>query len=102
MPGPIDNFVMWLLGGAASALATVGLPVGKVVKDNRQRSRRNQRLLEGDPQDPNSEGVLQIAYDTRGRVASLDEKVDDVRREIRREHETVMDRLDRMDPDEEG
>lgn len=90
MAGPLTEFWMWLLGGAASALATLGLPIGKVVKANHKRSLQNQKQLQGDPDDPNAEGILQIVYETRSDLREF-------RREMRREHREMMDRLEDME-----
>lgn len=84
----LGEWLMWV-GGALAAVLTTG---GTVVKRNRDRSRKNERQLEGDPNDPNVEGVLEIAYDTR-------ERLEDFRSETRREHKQVMDRLEELDDD---
>lgn len=88
----LAEWVMWALGGLA-ALLTVPLAV---IKRNRDRSVNNKRQLEGDPNDPNAEGVLEIAHQTREHVEFLDEKMDDFRRETHREHQAVMDRLESL------
>lgn len=92
-PNPLTVASDWLMWGAGALAALLAVPLG-VVKRNRDRSKKNQRQLQGDPNDPNTEGVLQIAADTRERIAVVEEKVDDYRREMRHEHEAVMDRLD--------
>lgn len=96
MAGPLGDFAMWLLGGAASVLTAIGVPVGKVIKDNRRRSLSNQRQLEGDPENPNAEGVLEIAHETRRRVEAVETNLEEFRRDDERKHEEVMDRLERL------
>ena len=93
----LSDWLMWALGGLAAVLT----PLGGFVKKNRDRSMQNQRQLQGDPSDPNAEGVLQIARDTQVRVGKLEEKLDRARRERKDEHEAVMDRINEIDPDNE-
>lgn len=52
-----------------------------------ERSKQNQRQLQGDPDDPNTEGALQMIKETRERVEHLDEKMDE-------QHSEVLDRVD--------
>lgn len=86
------------LGTAAdwvvAALAGL-LPIAGVIGTNHRRSRRNKRHLEG-TDDPNTEGVLEIAHDTREQVSHVEAKVDEYRKETREEHREVMERLERV------
>lgn len=94
----LSDWLLWLLGGVAALLS----PALGVVKRNRDRTLQNKRQLQGDPDDPNADGVLQIANDTRARVDEVDRKLDDFRRETKREHERVMARLERLADDADG
>lgn len=79
----VSEWVMWAVGGIVAVVA----PVGGVVKRNRDRSIENKRQLQGDPNDPNTEGVLAIAFETR-------EELHEFRREARRSHEELMEKVD--------
>jgi hypothetical protein len=52
-----------------------------------KRSRKNKRQLQGDPDDPNHEGALEMLRDTRDKVDHLDAKVES-------QHEEVIHRVD--------
>lgn len=97
MPDPLATFSDWLMWAVGGLLTFVGLPTGKVITDNRARSKANKRTLEGDPNDPNNEGINEIVADTRQRVGVLEEKLDTARRERKHEHEAVMGRIDDLD-----
>lgn len=81
----LESLWQWFLGG----LSTIVVGVGGVVKKNRDRSLQNRRQLQGDPDDPNAEGVLDIAHETR-------EKVDNMEARMEREHREVMSKLDEI------
>lgn len=84
----------------APVVAAILVPFAAVVKRIRDRSIRNQRQLQGDPDNPNAEGVLQISHDNRERLARLEQKMDSFRTEMQREHEAVMERLNELDDDD--
>jgi hypothetical protein len=54
-----------------------------IVKRTRDRSLQNKRQLQGDPDDPNAEGVLEIAKETREDVEELRDMVQEVHRDVR-------------------
>lgn len=89
----VGDWIMWAIG---ALLTFIGVPVGGVIKRNRDRTLQNKRQLQGDPDDPNSEGVLEIANDTREKVDSLERKVAENRREMREEHQAVMAQLEEI------
>lgn len=70
----LTELYTWAAGGLATMLAGVG----GIVKQNRERSKRNARQLRGDPDDPNAEGVLEIAHDTQTRLQRIEDKLDDI------------------------
>lgn len=87
------------LGAAVTVFAGVIATIGGVVGTNHKRSKSNKRKLDGDPDDPNQEGVLEIAHETREHVEELDVRIQQMRRETRHEHEEVMDRLETIQGD---
>lgn len=80
------------LGG--TMLTILAIPA-KFVRGNHQRSKQNKRQLQGDPDDPNAEGVLQIANETREQVEHLDEKMD-------QQHEAVLERVEDLAEERRG
>jgi len=84
----LEPLWQWTLGGVGTVLSGVG----GLVYRNRRRSIKNRRQLEGDPEDPNTEGVLEIAHDTRDKVETLEEHMN-------REHREVMEKLESMGDD---
>lgn len=84
----------WALevGGLTASLL---LGVGGVVGNNHKRSKKNERYLEGSD-DPNNEGVLEIANDTRDRVSDVEDNLTEFRRETQLEHRQVMNRLEEL------
>lgn len=81
----------WLLALAGTA-ATIATFAGGVVWSNLRRSTKNERRLEGDDDDPNYEGVLEVAHETRA-------ELEEFRRETRRDHREVMARIEELDDD---
>jgi hypothetical protein len=75
------------LSALALALTTGIVGAGKRTRD---RSLQNKRQLQGDPDDPNAEGVLEIAKRTEDRVEALDDDVDDLKRMVTDVHEDVI------------
>lgn len=84
----LDAIWQWAVGGLSGAVAAVG----GVVYSNRERSKQNKRQLQGDPDDPNAEGVLEIAHETRDKVDRLEER-------MQAEHREVMSKLDDISND---
>lgn len=92
----IAAYLSELFAAGASALAGLG----GAVFGNHRRSKKNERQLEGDPGDPNTEGVLTIAKETREKVDRIDRQFDEFREETRRDHGEVMDRIEDLADDE--
>lgn len=86
-----DVLTEWALalGGVlgSSVLAFLGY-----VRRVDRRSKKNERRLEGDPEDPNNEGALNIVAETR-------RELQEFREETRRDHREVMERIEEMDGD---
>lgn len=97
--GPIE--LVHAVAALLAAMIPVGLLGGKTVKDNRDRSRRNNRMLTGDSADPNVEGVLQIAHDTYQKVEELDESVEEVRFEAKENRQIILQKLEEMNGEHE-
>ena len=90
----------WLLYVAgAIGLFFSGL-IGAVTQ-NTKRSKQNQRQLQGDPNDPNSEGVLQIANETQYDLNEFYTEFEEFRRETKRDHERVIRKLEEMNGEHE-
>lgn len=83
-----SDLVLWgagllgITGGGGGAIA--------YIKRIDSRSKRNKRKLDGDPNDPNHEGVLQIAYDARETVHRVEEDVERLERKMDSQHEQVI------------
>lgn len=75
-----------------SLAGTVVLAAGGFVGRNHKRSKKNERRLEGDPDDPNHEGLLEIADDTRNKVDQLEDKMDE-------QHERLVRRVEELADD---
>lgn len=85
-----SDWILWALGGLATAFS---VPLA-VVKRNRDRSRKNERQLEGDDNDPNHEGVLEIVHETRAEVHEVNEQTQANRRMIRSGFREVCSAID--------
>lgn len=81
----LGEWLMWAAGGVAAVLA----PILGVVKRNRARSLENTRRLEGDPEDDNYPGLMEIAYNNN-------QKLDNLEARMEREHREVMSKLETM------
>lgn len=80
--GALGSLAEWVL----AAVATLGGLAG-VVKRNRDRSITNKRQLRGDPDDPNTDGVLQIAHENGQKLDALEAKMEG-------QHDELMERMD--------
>ena len=78
-----SDWILAFLGAVGSGV----LALGGYTRSIDSRSRKNERRLEGDPDDPNHEGALNILADTR-------EELQEFREETREDHREVMDRID--------
>lgn len=83
----------------ALGLAVSGL-VGAVTR-NTKRSKQNQRQLQGDPNDPNTEGVLQISNETRTDLNEFYTEFEKFRQETKRDHDRVIRKLEEMNGEHE-
>lgn len=93
----ISDWALYVLG--AIGLFMSGL-IGAVTQ-NTKRSKRNERQLQGDPKDPNAEGVLQIANETRTDLNEFYTEFHDFRRETKRDHQRVIQKLEEMNGEHE-
>lgn len=57
-------------------------------------------MLIGDPEDPNVDGVLQLAKDIDVKVDDLDDNVREVRQEARQNREIILRKLEDMNGDD--
>lgn len=82
--GPVME---WIVGASGALLTLFAIPT-KVVKDNHKRSTKNKRQLQGDDDDPNDEGVLQISKRNGEKIDKLEERMQEQHAEVL---ETVED-----------
>ena len=83
----------WIL--AALGVAGTGLTIlGGLVKGNYSRSTKNERRLEGDPDDPNYDGVMEIAKRNGELSEENGEKIDQLEEHMNEQHEELVDRID--------
>lgn len=105
----LSDWLMWLLGGIGSALTLLGGPLLAThnrSKDNRDRlddiepvaedaeelARANRRILAGEDDDPNHDGILEIVSDNNEQIRQLEERMEE-------QHEKVLDRLEEATDD---
>jgi hypothetical protein len=81
----------WLLA-ALGALASLIFPLGGVIKNNHSRSKRNERQLQGDPNDPHNNGVLDISKQNAEKLDEQGEKIDELDSKVER----VLDRVESL------
>lgn len=90
----LNDWLLYILGllGLGGGGGVIGYVrrVDEKADSALDRSQRNHRQLTGDPDDPNAEGVLQIVHETRSDLHEF-------RRETRREHREVMNRIDDLE-----
>jgi TolA-binding protein len=84
----------WIVA-ALALLSAAGVPVG-VITGNRKRSKKNQRQLQGDPDNPNHEGVLDISKENAEKLDEQGEKIDELDSKVER----VLDRVEELAGDE--
>jgi len=65
-------------GGAAGYLRSVK----KNTENIREIAEENQRRLEGDPENPNDEGLMDIAYDTRTELHEFRDEAQENHRQV--------------------
>lgn len=84
---------------AYHALVAIGLAVSGLVgavTRNTKRSKQNARQLQGDPKDPNTDGVLQIAAETREDLNEFYNEFEDFTQETKQDHQRVIRKLEEM------
>jgi gas vesicle protein len=106
----LTDWLMWLLGGLGSALTLLGGPLLAThnrSKDNADRlddieplaeeanelARANRRILAGEDDDPNHDGILEIVSDNNEQIRNLEER-------MQQQHEKVLERLEDATDDE--
>lgn len=86
-----------LAGIGGGGILGVGAKVNRRTKDNEDRSKRNKRILEGDPDNPQHDGLLSTTQETRQRVEDVEHKIDELGRKMDEQHSDLLDRLDERD-----
>lgn len=81
----------WLLAIGTGVVGLGSLAAGVMI-GNLRRSKRNERRLEGDPDDPNNEGLMDVAHETR-------EELEEFRREAKKDHEEVREMIEDLADD---
>lgn len=90
-----------LLGIGGGGILGVGAKVNQRTKDNEERSKRNARWITGDDEDPNHEGLLSMAQETRQRVIDTEHKIDQLDRKMDEQHADLMERFEELAEDVE-
>lgn len=85
--GLLNDWLLWIAGLLMSGAAALGVPFIATYK----RSKRNERRLIGDDEDPNTEGVLGIVADNNERIDGLERKMESHHREIMEKLEDAQD-----------
>lgn len=69
------DWALAILGGIGTVMSAIGTAIFK----NHKRSKENKRRLEGDADNPNHEGVLEIAADNNEKLDHLESQQEDVK-----------------------
>lgn len=84
-----------LLGiGGGGGILGVGAKVNQRTKENAERSKQNKQWITGDDEDPENDGLLTMASETRQRVGDVEHKIDRLDRRMQEQHEELMDRFE--------
>lgn len=81
--GLLNDWLLWIAGLLATGLGSLGVPFVATYK----RSKRNERRLVGDEDDPHNDGVLEI-------VADNNEKIEELERKMESQHRKVIQKLE--------
>lgn len=88
--GLIQALSDWLLAGVGGFVAVIGgyaRQIDSKADTALDTAERNRRRLEGDPENPSDEGLMDLAFQTR-------EKLDRMEIRMEREHREVMSKLE--------
>lgn len=76
--GLLNDWLLWLAGLIAAGLGSLGVPFVATYK----RSKKNERRLIGDEDDPHNDGVLEIVADNNGKIEELERKMESQHRKV--------------------
>ena len=96
---PIQAFSDYILtgvGGAITLVAGYARRVDSTATTAKDTAERVERRQIGDPDDPNAEGVLQMAADTRKRTMRVENKIDHLEERMEQQHRMLMDEVKSM------
>ena len=92
--GVVTVIYDWLLA-VVGAITSLLVPAGGIIKRNHSRSKRNERQLQGDPNDPHNNGVLDISKQNAEKLDEQGEKIDELDSKVER----VLDRVESLADD---
>lgn len=96
LSGFVDVASEWLLA-AVSVIGGGVLSLTGLVRNADKRSKRNERRLEGDPENPNHDGVMALVRENKDVSEKNGRKIDHLEDRIEDQHRAVLDRIEDLD-----
>lgn len=82
----LSDWLLYIIGAIGSGVIGLSAYVQQIDK----RSRQNKRRLVGDEDDPNNEGVLQIARDNNRKIDCLEDRMTEQHKQLMRKVEEMV------------
>lgn len=93
----LTDYIVWILTAATGLIGGYTRRVEAQIETIDTRSQRNERRIEGDSDNPNDPGLLELAHQntetveqTRQEVQDVHDDVDELREDMQEHHEEVM------------
>lgn len=91
---PLAMIEAWTTEIAAAVMA-VASGAGGIIYGNHRRSKKNARRLEGDDSDPNTPGLMEMAYESNRKLDHLEERME-------QQHRMLMDEVRELKAEGKG